>query len=258
MERHPGPRGVMCPAGGKLVKVCCMTQPAVHGQLPQDAPQETPRFPLPGAGQDAGSGRPAPGPASAPRRGGRPPSLPPPAFPVGLLWWLLAPSGLNLLSGDPDLRSGGNTEGWLPRDLVLAGLFLLAGCISGAVASGSKHHAPTGRDVVLAVGAGALGALAAWGTGRAVRPVVGNAGGHLGQRQHRLLAAVLRRPRDLAGRDGTGHLPEHCLHHAGRSRDRGLTTNPQGPDPTADAQVRCNRHDVTGAGPAGAARKMNG
>ena len=84
---------------------------------------------------------------------------------VGLLWWLLAPSGLNLLSGDPELRSGGNTEGWLPRDLVLAGLFLLAGCISGAVASGSKHHAPSGRDVVLAVGAGALGALAAWGTG---------------------------------------------------------------------------------------------
>ena len=84
---------------------------------------------------------------------------------MGLLWWLLAPSGLNLLSGDPDLRSGGNTEGWLPRDLVLAGLFLLAGCISGAVASGSKHHAPSGRDVLLAVGAGALGALAAWGTG---------------------------------------------------------------------------------------------
>jgi hypothetical protein len=85
--------------------------------------------------------------------------------PVGLLWWLLAPSGLNLLSGNPELRSGGNTEGWLPRDLVLAGLFLLAGCISGAVASGTKHHGPSGRDVLLAVGAGAVGAFAAWGTG---------------------------------------------------------------------------------------------
>jgi len=142
-----------------------MTHPAAHGQLPQDAPQETPRFPLPGAGQDAGSGRPAHGAGIRATSWRKAALIAAAGVPVGLLWWLLAPSGLNLLSGDPDLRSGGNTEGWLPRDLVLAGLFLLAGCISGAVASGSKHHAPNGRDVVLAVGAGALGALAAWGTG---------------------------------------------------------------------------------------------
>ena len=142
-----------------------MTQPAVHGQVPQDAPQDTPRFPLPGSGQDAASGRPAHGSGvrAAPWR--KAAVIAAAGIPVGLLWWLLAPSGLNLLSGDPELRSGGNTEGWLPRDLVLAGLFLLAGCISGAVASGSRHDAPSGRDVVLAVGAGALGALAAWGTG---------------------------------------------------------------------------------------------
>lgn len=142
-----------------------MTHPAAHGQLPQDAPQETPRFPLPGAGQDAGSGRPAHEAGIRATSWRKAALIAAAGVPVGLLWWLLAPSGLNLLSGDPDLRSGGNTEGWLPRDLVLAGLFLLAGCISGAVASGSKHHAPSGRDVVLAVGAGALGALAAWGTG---------------------------------------------------------------------------------------------
>ena len=144
-----------------------MTQPAVHGQLPHDAPQagrqDVPQVkgdrpedsadrPTPEAGTPVMSWRKAAVMAAA-------------GVPVGLLWWLLAPSGLNLLSGNPELRSGGNTEGWLPRDLVLAGLFLLAGCISGAVASGSKRNPPSGRDVVLAVGAGALGALAAWGTG---------------------------------------------------------------------------------------------
>jgi hypothetical protein len=85
--------------------------------------------------------------------------------PVGLLWWVLAPSGLNVLSGNPALRHGSNLETWLPRDLVLAGLFLLAGCIAGALQSGTKHHEPSSRDVVLAVAAGALGALLAWGTG---------------------------------------------------------------------------------------------
>lgn len=85
--------------------------------------------------------------------------------PVGLLWWVLAPSGLNILSGDPALRNGSNLETWLPRDLVLAGLFLLAGCIAGALGSGTKHQEPSSKDVVLAVAAGMAGALLAWGTG---------------------------------------------------------------------------------------------
>ena len=130
-----------------------MTQPAVHGPFQQDAQQPgAPGLPVPGPPAGAVPWRKAALIAAA-------------GIPVGLLWWLLAPSGLNLLSGNPDLRSGGNTEGWLPRDLVLAGLFLLAGCISGAVASGSKHLVPSGRDALLAIGAGAAGALAAWGTG---------------------------------------------------------------------------------------------
>lgn len=154
-----------------------MTQPAVHGQFQQDAPHDTPletpfdadqtpaRTRAQGPGPAAASGRTAPdaaGRAVTWRKAG---FIAAAGIPVGLVWWLLAPSGLNLLSGNPELRGGGNTEGWLPRDLVLAGLFLLAGCISGAVASGSKHSEPSGRDVLLAVGAGALGALAAWGTG---------------------------------------------------------------------------------------------
>ena len=166
-----------------------MTQPAVHGQFrhngPQDAIRPHGQDGVPHPGHDEGRGA---GPDGAPHSGpdegrgaGPDGGTGLPANPVvswrkaaviaaagiavGLLWWILAPSGLNLLSGNPDLRSGGNTEGWLPRDLVLAALFLLAGCISGAVASGSKHSEPSGRDVFLAVGAGVLGALAAWGTG---------------------------------------------------------------------------------------------
>lgn len=85
--------------------------------------------------------------------------------PVGLLWWLLAPSGLNLLSGNSALQNGSSTETWLPRDLVLAGLFLLAGCITGLLCSGPKHGQTSGRDVVLAVLAGGAGAVIAWRTG---------------------------------------------------------------------------------------------
>lgn len=86
-------------------------------------------------------------------------------IPVGLLWWLLAPSGLNLLTGNPDLATGTNTATWLPRDLVLGGLCLLAGCIAGSFVSGSKHQQPTTGTVLLVVLAGAAGALIAWGTG---------------------------------------------------------------------------------------------
>ena len=86
-------------------------------------------------------------------------------IPVGLLWWLLAPSGLNLLTGNPDLAAGTNTATWLPRDLVLAGLCLLTGCIAGSFVTGNKHQQPGPGTVVLVVLAGAAGALIAWGTG---------------------------------------------------------------------------------------------
>lgn len=86
-------------------------------------------------------------------------------IPVGLLWWLLAPAGLNLLTRDPALGVGSNPGTWLPRDLVLAGLSLLAGCLSGVFIAGNRPASLRNATVVLAVAAGAAGSLLAWGTG---------------------------------------------------------------------------------------------
>ncbi|MDQ0756782.1 hypothetical protein [Arthrobacter sp. B3I4] len=87
--------------------------------------------------------------------------------PVGLLWWLLAPTGMNLLTRNPALDAGSNPETWLPRDLVLAGLTLLAGCLAGVLIAGNRPERLVTGTVLLAVAAGAAGALLAWGTGLA-------------------------------------------------------------------------------------------
>src|SRR2546427_8371684 len=120
-----------------------MTQPAAHGPFPQpvDAPRE-PDQPLPA--------EPLPGPQRAPWWWAA--VIAAVGIPVGLMWWVLAPSGLNLLSRDPAMASGSNIAAWLPRDLVLAGLFLLAGCITGALVSGTRPDEPTSRTVALVVG----------------------------------------------------------------------------------------------------------
>lgn len=86
-------------------------------------------------------------------------------IPVGLLWWLLAPGGMNLLSGNPALASGTNTGGWLPRDLVLAGLFLFAGCLTGFLLTGRGGGVPATARIVLAVLAGAVAAVLSWQAG---------------------------------------------------------------------------------------------
>jgi hypothetical protein len=127
-----------------------MTQPAVN---------------LPARQLDDGPGRPGPERSRQGTHWRKPAAIAAAGVPVGLLWWVLAPSGLNLLSGNAALLNGSNLETWLPRDLVLAGLFLLAGCIAGALASGTKHGEPSGGDVVITVLAAALGATIAWGTG---------------------------------------------------------------------------------------------
>lgn len=84
--------------------------------------------------------------------------------PAGILWWLLAPGGLNLVTRDPGLATGGNPAVWLPRDLTLAGLMLFAGCLLAVFLADRKRTNP--RAALLLGLAGALaGNLLAWQAG---------------------------------------------------------------------------------------------
>lgn len=79
---------------------------------------------------------------------------------VGILWWLAAPGGAFYAKGT-------DYNIWLPRDLVLGGLGVLAGLVAvllfllkGRRAGGASKSAL----IALAVGS-ALGSLLAWRTG---------------------------------------------------------------------------------------------
>ncbi|MGY3317615.1 hypothetical protein [Arthrobacter sp. TE12232] len=138
-----------------------MTQPAVDGPVQHTGEPAHPDRPLPLPAEMKAVQQ--PGHAGTPWR--KAAVIAAAGIPVGLLWWLLAPSGLNLLTRNPDLAAGTNTATWLPRDLVLAGLCLLAGCIAGSFVAGSKHAQPAPGTVILVVLAGAAGSFLAWGTG---------------------------------------------------------------------------------------------
>ncbi|WP_457971846.1 hypothetical protein [Arthrobacter sp. D1-17] len=84
--------------------------------------------------------------------------------PIGVLWWVLAPGGLNLLSGNAAFASGTNSQVWLPRDLVLAGFFVVAGCLVAVLLAGRKD-AGSARMLLLSVAAGAVAAVLAWQVG---------------------------------------------------------------------------------------------
>jgi hypothetical protein len=85
-------------------------------------------------------------------------------IPVGLLWWVLAPGGLNLITRDPRLGEGTNPDVWLPRDLTLAGLFVFAGCLLAVfITDKSKRSRP--EDLVLALAGSLAGAVFAWQAG---------------------------------------------------------------------------------------------
>lgn len=86
---------------------------------------------------------------------------------VGVLWWVLAPAGLNLATRDPALSTGLDTAAWLPRDLVLAGLFLFAGCLSGFFLTGRMTQFSQVK-FGFALAGGLLGAIVAWQAGMAV------------------------------------------------------------------------------------------
>jgi len=83
---------------------------------------------------------------------------------VGLLWWLLAPGGLNLITRNPALAAGTNPEVWLPRDLTLAGLSVLAGCLV-AVFLPDKSRRDAQAAFLLSVAGGVAGAVIAWQAG---------------------------------------------------------------------------------------------
>lgn len=85
-------------------------------------------------------------------------------IPAGILWWVLAPGGLNLITRDPALGTGGNPAAWLPRDLVLGGLLLFAGCLVAVfLLDGRRPHRRAA--LLLALAGGLLGALLAWQSG---------------------------------------------------------------------------------------------
>ncbi|MDQ0032060.1 hypothetical protein [Arthrobacter bambusae] len=84
---------------------------------------------------------------------------------LGLAWWLLAPGGLNVISGNPALADPTASAGRLPRDLVLAGLLLLSGCFTAVLLDSKVMKPGSGIRTVLAILGGAVGALVAWQVG---------------------------------------------------------------------------------------------
>lgn len=84
--------------------------------------------------------------------------------PLGILWWILAPGGLNVITRDPALASGTNPDVWLPRDLTLAGLLVFAGCLLAVFLADKKRTDPQADLLAGLVGA-LCGAILAWQAG---------------------------------------------------------------------------------------------
>lgn len=77
---------------------------------------------------------------------------------VGLLWWCLAPGGAFYGKGtDP--------TSWLPRDLVLALLCLIAGLATGIALLPQRRGKDAWKKLLAAIIGGAFGALVAWWIG---------------------------------------------------------------------------------------------
>jgi hypothetical protein len=84
--------------------------------------------------------------------------------PAGILWWLLAPGGLNLITRDPALGDGAHPVVWLPRDLTLAALLVFAGCLLGVFLADKKRQDPQ-ASLLMGLAGGLCGAFLAWQAG---------------------------------------------------------------------------------------------
>ncbi|MCQ6270465.1 hypothetical protein M8J71_08215 [Pseudarthrobacter sp. R1] len=84
--------------------------------------------------------------------------------PAGILWWILAPGGLNLITRDPALGAGTNPLVWLPRDLTLAGLLVFAGCLLAVFLADKKRRDPQ-ADLLMGLAGALCGAVLAWQAG---------------------------------------------------------------------------------------------
>lgn len=84
--------------------------------------------------------------------------------PAGILWWFLAPGGLNLITRDPALGAGTNPHVWLPRDLTLAGLLVFAGCLLAVFLTSKKRRDPQ-ADLLMGLAGAFCGAVLAWQVG---------------------------------------------------------------------------------------------
>ncbi|MFH5880732.1 hypothetical protein [Arthrobacter sp. NA-172] len=125
---------------------------------------------------------------------------------LGLAWWLLAPGGLNLISGNSALADPTASASRLPRDLVFAGLMLLAGCFTAVLLDGKVRQPGQGIRTFLAVLGGMAGAL----VGLAGRPARGSMVGsrlqRRGKRNRGFLFAGHRSAFAVAGSDGPRHI----------------------------------------------------
>ncbi|WP_026535317.1 hypothetical protein, partial [Arthrobacter sp. H14] len=82
-------------------------------------------------------------------------------LPAGLLWWLCAPGGA--FYGD-----GSVPQMWLPRELMLGLIGLVAGIAAGWLVARQKSTPGSAWKVAAAAGGSILGSIIAWQTGEAL------------------------------------------------------------------------------------------
>ncbi len=90
---------------------------------------------------------------------------------VGVLWWLLAPGGALYGSGE-------DTATWLPRDLVLGTLGLVAGVLVAAFLLPQRRRAGSYAKVLAAVVGSAAGSVIAWQIGTLAGALFGHTPSH--------------------------------------------------------------------------------